>query len=221
VNGALDLASPVATGTPDRGRSRQRYQAAAPAYDAVTAAGDSYRLRTVRRLAPQPGEVILEIGCGTGLNFPLLLEPIGPDGMLVGVDLSPDMLARARRRVREHGWRNVSLIEGPAEDVEIPVLADAVLFCGTHDVLRSPAAIANVLRFVGPGGRVVAGGPKWAPWWWPGSLALNVYTWQLNRGFVTTFEGFSEPWTYLADAVAELEVEEVFFGGGYIAEGRV
>jgi hypothetical protein len=83
--------------------------------------------------------------------------------------------------------------------------------------MRSPAALANVLRHVRDGGRVVAGGAKWAPWRLRGTVSLNLSTWRLNRDCVTTFEGFRRPWTRLAELVPNLTVEELYFGGGYVA----
>jgi hypothetical protein len=83
--------------------------------------------------------------------------------------------------------------------------------------MRSPAALANVLGHVREGGRIVAGGAKWAPWRRSGAVSLNLSTWRLNRGCVTTFEGFKRPWSRLADLVPELCVEELYLGGGYIA----
>ncbi len=54
---------------------------------------------------------MLDVGCGTGLNFPLLQERVGASGTIVGIDRSDEMLARARRRARARGWRNVILIQ--------------------------------------------------------------------------------------------------------------
>jgi ubiquinone/menaquinone biosynthesis C-methylase UbiE len=217
VRPLLDTLSSAGRASPRR--ARKRYAALAEAYDRSTSRGAPYRRETVLKLAPAPGEVILDVGCGTGLNFALIEERIGPAGRLIGVDLSPAMLARARERVERHGWENVTLIESAAEEATLPVPVDAVMFCGTHDIMRSPAALEHVLRSLRPGGRVVAGGPKWVPWWLPGSVPLNLYTWQLNRDYVTTFEGFQRPWSHLARLVPDLQVAEVFLGGGYIAWG--
>lgn len=71
----------------------------------------------------------------------LLTERIGPTGAVVGVDQSPDMLAVARHRIGAHGWTNVTLIESAVEEVELPMKADAALFCATHDVLQSEEAL--------------------------------------------------------------------------------
>jgi hypothetical protein len=95
--------------------------------------------------------------------------------------------------------------------------ADAALFAFTHDVVRSPKALANVLGHVRAGGRLAAAGPKWALLAPP----LNLMVWQVARQFVTTFEGFARPWTQLQQAVPELSVEEAFFGCVYVAWGEL
>ena len=51
----------------------------------------------------------------------------------------------------------------------------------------------------------------------PGAAALNLWTWQMNRHYVTTFEGFERPWSLLAQELPNLAVEEVLFGAGFIA----
>jgi SAM-dependent methyltransferase len=204
---------------PDRARALARYGDVAPDYDALTASGEAYRRRTVERLAPAAGDVVLDVGCGTGLNFDVLADAVGRGGRVVGVEQCGAMAVRARERAES--LPGVSVIAAPAEDADLPEGADAALMCGTHDILRSPRALENVVRHVRPGGRVVAGGPKWASWWWPGAPALNIWTWQLNRRYVTTFEGFDRPWSRLAGLLADVEVEEVLYGGGFIAAGRV
>jgi SAM-dependent methyltransferase len=211
----------AAGAAPDRARALARYGAMASSYELRTASGDLWRRDLVARLAPQRGETILDVGCGTGRNFPRIQDRIGPEGRLVGIEQCPEMLAQAGARVQRHGWSNVELVCAGAEEAALPVRADAVLLCAVHDVMRSPEALANVLTHVRAGARVVAGGAKWAAWRQPGGVSLNRSTWRLNRDCVTTFEGFREPWSRLAELVPDLRVEEVYLGAGYIACGIV
>ncbi|HEX2105298.1 MAG TPA: methyltransferase domain-containing protein [Solirubrobacteraceae bacterium] len=202
---------------PDRERALDRYQAVAGGYDVLTLSGDAYRQRAVDRLALGDGEVVLDVGCGTGRNLPALSRAVGPRGRVIGIELCPAMAQRARERAE--ALAGVTVVAAPAEEAGLPVVADAALLCATHDILRSPPALANVVRHVRPGGRIVAGGPKWAPWWRPGAAALNLWTWQVNRPYVTTFAGFDRPWSGLEDLLGDVEVEEVLYGGGFIAAG--
>lgn len=220
VGGALLSGMGAEAGRPAGGLARERYGACADTYDAQTAWGDPYRREGVLRLSPAPGEVIVDVGCGTGLNFDAIQAGIGPAGTLVGVDLCPEMLARAGERARRRGWENVTLISAPAEGVELPVPADGALFCATHDVLQSPAALENIVDQLKPSARVVAVGAKWVPPWRPDAMALNLCTWHLHRPFVTTFAGFDRPWRHLAALLADFSVRGLSWGAGYIAAGR-
>ena len=94
---------------PDQRLAIAKYRHNAPTYDDDTAPGDAYRRLAVAALKPARGEVVADIGCGTGRSFPLLEQNIGPDGELVGVDVCPQMLARAGALVRRRDWRNVTL----------------------------------------------------------------------------------------------------------------
>jgi SAM-dependent methyltransferase len=216
VDGARRL---VRAGPPDRERALERYDAQAETYHRRTAGGDHFRRQAVSRLAPCPGEVILDVGCGVGLNFEAIQGAIGPSGRLIGVELNPRMLEMARARVEQHGWTNVELVQADVAEADIPATADGTLLCAVHDVMRSPAALANVLRHLRDRARIVAGGPKWAHWRGSGALSMNFHTWRMNRGCVTTFEGFSRPWSHLELLVDSLVVDEVFRGGGYLACG--
>jgi SAM-dependent methyltransferase len=209
----------VGTKRPDRQRSLTRYAALAETYHQRTAAGDYYRRQAVARLAPSPGEVILDVGCGTGLNFAAIQNAIGPSGRLIGLELNPRMLDQARARVEHHGWTNVELVQSDAAEADVPVIADGTLLCAVHDVMRSPAALANVVDHLRPRARIVAGGPKWASWSGSGALSMNFRTWRMNRECVTTFEGFRQPWSHLERLVDNFVVDEVYYGGGYIAAG--
>jgi acyl dehydratase/ubiquinone/menaquinone biosynthesis C-methylase UbiE len=193
------------------------YRGLAAGYDRSTAWLEPYRHRAVSQLRLRPGDVVVDVGCGTGLSFEPIQAAIVPGGRLIGIEPSPDMLAIARARVEEAGWDNVTLLEASAEEAVIPGPADAALFAFTHDVAQSPEALANVLGQLRPGGRVAAAGPKWSAF----APQLNPLVWQVAHQYVTTFEGFRRPWAELGRAVPDLSVEEGFFGCVYVAWGRL
>lgn len=179
---------------------------------------ESVRREAVDLLDLKRGDVVIDVACGTGLSFPLLEDRIGAEGKLIGIDLSPDMLEQARKRIEQEGWQNVSLIEAAVEDAAIPVPADAVFFHFTHDVMRDPAALDNIFRYAKPGARVASAGGKRAPWW---NVPVNLVMWRISRRYITTFEGFACPWSHLERYLANLRVKPVLFGAGYIAWGRI
>ncbi|WP_279586517.1 class I SAM-dependent methyltransferase [Nesterenkonia aurantiaca] len=83
----------------------------------------------VELLGFRTGDQVLDIGCGTGMNFPLVQDRVGPGGIIVGVDRSAQMLAQARRRAVRHGWENVILIQADAtafsaEQISVEVTRD-------------------------------------------------------------------------------------------------
>lgn len=85
------------------------------------------RRRAVESLHLRPGDRLVDIACGTGLNFPLVERLIGPVGRIVGVDLTDAMLAQAQQRAEANGWTNVSLVQGDAADFEFLDGVDAIL----------------------------------------------------------------------------------------------
>jgi SAM-dependent methyltransferase len=201
--------SPVATST--------AYSRDAWRYDARTARYEVYRRRAVALLPVSPGEVVADVGCGTGLCFEQLIDRVGPEGTVVGVEPAPEMRALAAERIAAREWTNVVLVGSDAECAVLPAL-DHALFCAVHDLLQSPAALDHVLAHVRDGGGVVATGGKWAAAW---AGALNAGVLALHAPFVQNFAGFSKPWALLAERVPGLTVEEVALGAGYLASGRV
>ena len=113
------------------------------------------RLRAVRALGLRAGDSVIDIACGTGLNFPLIEEVIGPDGRIVGVDLTDAMLARARDRIQANGWSNISLVQADAADFDFPAAADAIL--STYALTQVPGR-AEVIAH---GAAALSGGGRW------------------------------------------------------------
>jgi ubiquinone/menaquinone biosynthesis C-methylase UbiE len=109
------------------------------------------------------GDVVLDLGCGTGLNFALLVNAVGPTGRVVALDRSADMLRVAAKRVRHHGWTNVELVRadattfepgdigGPA--VDVPAV-DALIATYTMSIMADPhVAWRNARLVLRRGGR--------------------------------------------------------------------
>ncbi|MCG7418528.1 methyltransferase domain-containing protein [Microbacterium sp. ACRRU] len=144
----------------------RRYGLGARWYDVLS--GERWVYRAGREagislLHPRPGDVVLDLGCGTGLNFAALLTAVGPRGRVIGVDRSPDMLDMARRRVGAAGWSDrVDLVEADAAALDPAEIRDRTDGRGADALLSTyalsvfgerEAAWARAVAAVRPGGR--------------------------------------------------------------------
>jgi ubiquinone/menaquinone biosynthesis C-methylase UbiE len=204
--------------TPNRSAALRQYSARARIYDFELALFEPVRQRAVELLGLKDGERVLDVGCGTGLSLPALEGLVGPGGSIVGIEQSPEMLAQARARAAEHNWNNVEFISAAVEEAVLPPAADAALFHFTHDIMRTPEALANVVGHLKPGARIVAAGLKWAP---VRTMPLNLLVWNVAMRSTSTLEGLACPWSHLEPLTSELEVEQMLGGTVYVASGRV
>jgi demethylmenaquinone methyltransferase/2-methoxy-6-polyprenyl-1,4-benzoquinol methylase len=182
----------------------------------------SQRLRAVQSLGLRAGASVIDVACGTGLNFPLIEAAIGPEGRIVGVDLTDAMLGRAQERIKANGWRNISLVQADAADFGFPAGVDAIL--STYALTQVPDCAAVIAHGTGA---LVAGG-RWAV------LDLkvpdNTPQWLARLGTATVrrLAGADEwimrrPWEAIRAAMreelADLSWTELFFGTAFLAAG--
>jgi ubiquinone/menaquinone biosynthesis C-methylase UbiE len=194
------------------------YRGLASRYDHSTRRIDRVRERAIAALGRVAGQVVLDAGCGTGWCLDRLASSAGPRGRVIGFDPSQEMLAIARGRAASAGGAPVELIHAAAQDVRLPVPAEAILFSYTHDVMRSRAALENLLRQAIPGARVAATGTKlYASWLFP----ANWYLRRSHRGYVTDFAGFEAPWSLLAEYLDDFHVRTGPLTQHYVATGSV
>jgi SAM-dependent methyltransferase len=198
-------------------RRQSAYGERARSYERDTEAFQPYRRAVVEALPLRSGQVVLDVGCGTGLCCGLLRDKVGLEGGVVGIEESPEMAAVAREHIACEGWDNVMVVQAQAEDAEIGLTADAALFCAVHDILQSPEALRNVVTRLRPGAWVAAGGGKWAA---PMMVALNSMVSLLHAPYVRDFSGFDRPWRHLEGLVEDVQVQELAFGSGYVMTGR-
>ena len=104
----------------------------------------------------QPGERVLDLGSGAGTDSLVAAQMVGPDGHVTGIDMTPEMLAKARRAAAEMGATNVEFVEADAERLPFDDESfDVVISNGVIDLIPDKDAVFSELyRVLAPGGRV-------------------------------------------------------------------
>lgn len=114
------------------------------------------RRKAASAMELRAGDVVLEIGAGTGRNLRYLVDAVGPTGRVIAVDASPGMLEVARRLVRDRGWQNVELLQQDATQLQVEDEVDAVLFSLSYSAIPDPLpALAAAWERLRPSGRLV------------------------------------------------------------------
>jgi ubiquinone/menaquinone biosynthesis C-methylase UbiE len=180
------------------------------------------RLRAVGALGLRLGDSVVDVACGTGLNFSPIEQAIGPSGRIVGVDLTDAMLAQAQHRIETNGWSNISLVQADAAEFDFPTEVDAIL--STYALSHVPECgdvIAHGAAALAPGGRWVVLDlkvPDDVPRWLA-QLGIAV-----GRPFGSIEEWIARrPWeavrAAMQDALADPSWTEFFFGTAFLAAG--
>jgi ubiquinone/menaquinone biosynthesis C-methylase UbiE len=182
----------------------------------------AHRRKAIQALRLRPGASVVEIACGTGLNFESIEQEIGPEGRIVGVDLTDAMLAEAERRIETNGWSNVSLVHADAARYEFPAGVDAILATYPHALLPESG------RVIAQGAAALSAGGRWAVL----DLKVPDHTprWLTQLGIATlgrstALEGWIErrPWeavrAAMQDTLDDFSWTELFFGIAYLAAG--
>lgn len=105
----------------------------------------------------QPGEVVLDLGCGAGVDTILMARQVGPAGRVIGVDLAPEMVNKARTNAADQGLSRVDIRLAPAEKLPLDDdSVDAVVVNGIFNLCASKEVIAaEIWRVLKPGGRLL------------------------------------------------------------------
>jgi len=114
----------------------------------------------VDRLAVGPGDVVLDLACGHGNFTAALADRVGPEGLVIGLDIAASMLRRAASRRAARGLGQVLLVRGDALALPFADGCLAKINCsgGLHQIPDLPRALAEIARVGGPGARLAASG---------------------------------------------------------------
>jgi ubiquinone/menaquinone biosynthesis C-methylase UbiE len=178
-----------------------------------------YRKRAVSTLGLKSGDTVVEVGCGTGLNFSYLLQSIGDTGRLIGIDLTDAMLEKAMKRIRRNRWRNVDLVEADAASYIFPAGIQGVL--STFALTLVPEyeqVIDHAARALVPGGRFVIADFKKPDRWPLWLVKLGVL---ITKPFGVSLDlAERKPWQVMTKYLAHVTVTEFFGGFVYMAVGE-
>jgi len=203
-------------------RKARHYDMTSRLYPAPGYPQRAQRRRAVRALGLRPGDTVVEIACGTGLNFSLLEDAIGPGGRIVGVDLTDAMLARAYARIETNGWSNVSLVQADASGFEFPKDVDAIL--STYALSQVP----ECAEVIAHGAAALSEGGRWVVLDLKLPTATPRWLARLATAPVRPFASIDEwivrrPWETIRAAMqeqlADLSWAELFLGTAFLAAG--
>ena len=104
----------------------------------------------------QPGERVLDVGSGAGTDSLVAAQMVGASGRVTGIDMTPEMLEKARRSAEAMGAANVEFVEGEAETLPFPDESfDVVISNGVIDLVPDKDAVfGEIFRVLEPGGRI-------------------------------------------------------------------
>lgn len=200
-------------------RRARNYDISANLYYLLGIREFAYRRKAVRALCLKRGDTVMEIGCGTGLNFKFLEDAVGPEGRVVGVDLTPEMLDGARRRIARNGWWNIELVQSDAAAYAFPDRTDEVISTFAMTLIPEyERVIRNGSAVLSPGKRFVVLDFK-QPEHWP--MWLIKFFVLLTRPFGVSLDlAERHPWESIARHLHMVRFEEFYFGGLYICTGE-
>jgi SAM-dependent methyltransferase len=103
-----------------------------------------------------PGERVLDVGCGAGTDTLVAAQMVAPDGHVTGIDMTPEMLGKARAAAAEMDVANVEFVEGEVERLPFPAESfDVVISNGVIDLIPDKDAVfSELFRVLRPGGRI-------------------------------------------------------------------
>jgi len=197
----------------------KRYDLTANLYYLIGFREYRYRRQAVAALQLRPGDTVIELGCGTGLNFALLLGAVGPTGRVIGVDLTEAMLERAQRRIDANGWRNVELVHSDVAAYEFPSIVDGVIstfaitLSSEYDraIEHAAAALAAQRHCVILDLKRPNNAPPWLV-----NLGLAI-----TRPFGVSLDMTKRhPWESLERHMVNTTFEDLYFGFAYLAVGE-
>lgn len=195
------------------------YDIAANLYYLIGFREAKYRKMAISKLCLKPGNTVVEIGCGTGLNFQYVFQSIGSTGQIIGIDLTDAMLEQAENRATNNCWNNIQLIQCDAATYSFQ--SDVNGIYSTFALTLVPEyeeVIKGAAHALADGGRFVLLDFKKPERWPLWVIKLGV---AITRPFGVTLDlAERKPWEVMEKYFSKVTVTELYGGFVYIAAGQ-
>ncbi|MFW6692222.1 class I SAM-dependent methyltransferase [Streptomyces sp. MAR4 CNX-425] len=180
----------------------------------------AYKHLALEQLALRSGDTVVDVGCGTGHNLPLLARAVGPAGRVIGVDLTDAMLEQAEKRVGEAGLGGqVSLVQEDLTTYQWPENVRGIIAC------FSLTLIAEYAKVVERGYEALQPGGRWVvldyrlPRWWPDRLIPALGPMIAPFGGDTSMVQ-RHPWEPVEDGAVRHHTQTRYGGWVYVTTGE-
>ncbi len=180
----------------------------------------TYRRKAIQNLHLKTCDTVVDLGCGTGLNFHILHEKAGPEGTIIGVDLSARMLEQARKKIKQHNWQNVELIQSDMADFSLDKSHHGVLstmattMSADYDTITEKAS-----KGLSPGSGFsnfeLQASSKWPEW------LIKLMVKILRRYGTRYIHTKRDPYRSLRLHFSKSEIQKYYFGSVCIAVSMV
>lgn len=185
----------------------------------VTFIGREWTLRraAVQALELQKDDTVLDLACGTGLNFSFLENAVGENGKIIAFDYSKEMLSAAEQRAAKHGWKNIMFVQGDAAELSLDTKVDGVLSTlGISAIPEHKKALQKAAQILKNGKRISILDAQ-----------LSSGIWKIFNPLIAKIYTHWASWDYtkkIPEDLAQLfhDVKIKYYNGGtiYIASGK-
>jgi len=195
------------------------YDGSANLYYLIGFRENIYRKIAVEKVGLKRGDKVLEFGCGTGLNFRFLRDAVGEEGRIIGVDLTKEMLLKAKERSEAKGWHNIELVHVDAANYQFPQKINGIL--STFALTLVPEyeeVISRASLALNPHDKLVVADLKRPDQWPLWLVKLGVL---ITKPFGVTLDlSERKPWEAMSKHFAKVTMHELYRGFAYIAVGE-
>jgi len=161
--------------------------------------------RAIHSASLKTGDTVLVFCCGTGLDFPEILNQIGKTGKVIGIDFSTEMLQQAQIKIDKYGWKNVELIKEDVTSLNHSLNEKAdigICTLGMSIIPEYRIAYSNLLSNVKKGGKIIIGDMQLASGW---KAMFNPITILMAKKFGGSKKGHRNSQMIFSLMVAELQ----------------